>query len=1303
MRFWTKIILSAGLAWAGLASFGVAANEQGHANLQFLPEGALPNVALNGRVGQLPDGRMIFCTDTELWLHDSGFNERIPFPVKSDVYKIEGRKDGSILVATYDFLSLAEPDGQGGWTWRKLRDTPFNPGFANERLSRNSYTFYNTSNGLAIIGDGNSNNFFAAWREHRQWTVWQHSRANQDLRFLTTADYLYKLIDGRELFRWTKGKWALDRTLSTPVTEDILQLTELPGGRLRLIGSSSTILNVDPDGTLHPWIRPSPAEAPNPLRIAVSLPDGGMAWKDDKDTLRFLYPDGSLAATINATTGLPPGNISGIFADQTGSVWANVSKHIIRIDHPLRLTKYDRFNGLSSPVVHCLTRHDGLLYAGTDTGIYRLEPGSAPESARFHFLPGANSRTSSLLEYQGQLLAGTTDGVFVLRGDQWEAIPGSPNRVTGLSVSRTDPTIIYAATHLDVRRMQDGTAGWATLDPARSSWVRSFLETGSHDWWMANESGQLQHIVPAPAPKPSASLGQGGFGFALIQMFQDKFGQRIIIDSSTKLPDFSASVLDFWGQTPVASGPRGLLDLTNLTTTSGLLDPVTQAELNQHRRLRVFAPHSAETAWIALGPDAEAAAAGLGWQLREITQGADQPRRILPAAAAAVGEVHSLLAEDDVLWVGGEQGLLRVELNGLLPPTSPAAPLLRPTGALAHVSPGASLPADHDSVSFVFATSNNASGGATAYRSRLLNGVQAEWSPWSFQTSRDLGHLSAGSQQFQVQARNADGLVGPVAAFDFKVAHPWWFSIWGGLLATAALAGLIFVTGRWSVRHSRGREQKLEALIAERTATLRANEQQLVTAKTQAETANRAKSTFLAAMSHELRTPLNAILGFSQILRREDGLSSKGQNQLEIIGRNGKHLLEMINEVLDLSKIEADKMLLHPAAFSLRRTAADLTETFQLRASERGLTFRLELGPGVPEYVVADGPKLRQVLINLLSNALEHTSVGEVILSLSQTGDHIRFAIQDTGKGIAPHDLEQVFEPFKQAAIDDTLAAAESKGSGLGLAISRRLVALMGGTIEVESIVGEGSCFHFELVLPRAANPGDSASPFRITGYQGPRQRILVVDDVETNRAVLRDLLTLLDFEVSEADTGEAAIKTHLETPADLVLLDLHLPGMNGAAVAKVLRSIKPRPRLIAVSASVFNFDQSSAARSNCDAFVPKPIEETALLSCIAEQLSLQWITASTQLTAKESPPKTNEQILKLELPAASEMKTWLELARRSDMRKLRALLDETKGHVRGAAFRHEINQLASRFRTEAIRSILTTALERSGATENET
>lgn len=1293
--------MGAWLAWAGLASIGLAANEQGHANARFLPVGALPGGALDRSMGQLPDGRMIFSTGgSELWLHGGGFNEKIPLPVKAEVYGVKGRKDGSIVVGTRKFLGLVQPDGRGGWVWKKLRDQPFDPSLADDRIWSNRYQPYDLPSGVVAIGHRNGSELFASLFTDDQWTTWHHSGTDRELQFLVTKTHLYKLVDRRELFRWTDGKWSLDRTLSAPIGPDIVQLRELPGGRLRLVERTPAIWTIEPDGILIPRPRPSPAEIPNALHRAASLPDGGMVLMDSMNMLRFLDRDGSLVATIDATTGLPPGNIIGLFVDQAGSVWVNVAGQVVRIDHPLHLTRFDRFNGLNSPAIHALLRHDGRLYAGTDAGIYRLESGTTSEAARFEFLQGINSRSASLLEYRGQLLAGTTDGVFVLRGDQWEKIPNSPTRVTGLSISHTDPTIVYAATHLDVRRMRYSPTGWVTLDPAKLNWALSFLETGSKDWWLVNELGKLQRMQPAPPPAPPPTTGQSSIPFSLVRIFQVMFGQDVVDADPYQLSDFPVFALNFWDETPMAAGPRGLLDLTNLGEAAGLLDPVTQKALRQHQQLEVFAPGSAQTAWIALGPDEKSGSAGLGWQLREIAKGADQPLRILPAAAAIVGEVHVLLAEDNLLWVGGETGLIRVELKGLPAPLPPSAPLIRATSALAHRPAGTKLPDDHNSVGFTFFTTSNASAGPPAYRTQLLTEGVGEWIPWSLQTSRDLGHLPAGSHRFEVQTRNADGLVSPVTGFDFTVANPWWFSVWGAFLATATLAGLSVATGRWSGRRSRGREQKLEQLIAERTATLRTSEQQLSAAKTQAETANRAKSTFLAAMSHELRTPLNAILGFSQILRREDGLSAKGQNQLEVIGRNGKHLLEMINEVLDLSKIEAEKMTLRPAPFSLRRMASDLAETFQLRASEYGLTFRMELGAGVPEYVAADESKLRQVLINLLSNAIDHTTVGEVVLSLSQVDDRIRFSIQDTGKGIAPGDLDRVFEPFKQASIDETLAAAESKGSGLGLAISRRLVALMGGTIEVESTVGQGSCFYFKLALPKATNPGDTASPVRITGYQGARQRVLVVDDVETNRAVLRDLLTLLGFEVVEAKTGEAAIEAHQKTPATLVLLDLHLPGMNGAEVAKVLRSVEPRPRLIAVSASVFNFDQSSGTRSGCDAFVPKPIEEAALLSCIAEQLSLEWITTPVKLSAKAFPSdssssKTNEEILELELPDVSEMKIWLELARRSDMRKLRARLDDPVRNVSGVVFRQEIDRLAARFRTEAIRSILTTAIER--------
>ncbi|UZW57316.1 ATP-binding protein [Sphingobium sp. JS3065] len=329
-----------------------------------------------------------------------------------------------------------------------------------------------------------------------------------------------------------------------------------------------------------------------------------------------------------------------------------------------------------------------------------------------------------------------------------------------------------------------------------------------------------------------------------------------------------------------------------------------------------------------------------------------------------------------------------------------------------------------------------------------------------------------------------------------------------------------------------------QALEAKRLQLIEQESRELHIAKTAAENASQAKSDFLANMSHELRTPLNAILGYAQLMENDPGISDKHLVGARTIHQSGTHLLALITDILDLSKIEAGKLELFPAPLELRSLARGIADMIRVRAADKGLRFRSEVSPDLPAHVLADEKRLRQVMINLLGNSIKFTSQGEVGLHIALvSGDEnrarVRFEIRDTGVGIPADQLVQIFQPFEQVGDVERWAG----GTGLGLSISRQLVHLMNSEIRVESEVGHGSTFFFELVVEAAPAAG-SAAIETITGYAGPRRTVLIVDDTPANRAVLVEKLHGLGFLTAEAGDGLEGLKqAELLTP-DLVLMD---------------------------------------------------------------------------------------------------------------------------------------------------------------------
>lgn len=438
------------------------------------------------------------------------------------------------------------------------------------------------------------------------------------------------------------------------------------------------------------------------------------------------------------------------------------------------------------------------------------------------------------------------------------------------------------------------------------------------------------------------------------------------------------------------------------------------------------------------------------------------------------------------------------------------------------------------------------------------------------------------------------------------------------LAATIVLVALISVVGlaigvRWLMRQLQISREQLESYS-----------HQLEQKAQEADAANRSKSEFLANMSHELRTPLNAILGFTQLMTRAPSTSSTQLEQLQIINRSGEHLLTLINDVLEMSKIEAGRTALNQNSFNLHQLLNSLEEMFQLKAQSKGLNLVFQRASEVPEYVKTDEGKLRQVLINLIGNAVKFTETGQVIVrvhnasavEVTDDSSHtLDFEVEDTGPGIAVEELKHLFEPFVQTES----GRASKQGTGLGLPISQKFVQLMQGDIQVSSTLGQGSIFRFHVTVQSAAASEvlPTRSHARVIGLAPgqPQYRILIVEDRWENRQLLLRLLAPIGFEIREAENGQEAIALWQTWEPHLIWMDMRMPVMDGYEATKQIRShLKGQAAvIIALTASAFEEARSIILAAGCNDFVRKPFQEEVIFDKIAQYLGVHYVYAEEE------------------------------------------------------------------------------------------
>ncbi len=1069
----------------------------------------------------------------------------------------------------------------------------------------------------------------------------------QDGVYFSTRDYLFR-YDGRTVRSWKSDStftfaWKIHGRIYLyergvgPVVLGERGLTPLPGAdRFAKIlvnfmvpwgGGDSILLGTTRDGLFlfdGSSFQPFPTDAEGDLaKCVVShgvvLGDGSLAVSSLHGGCFIFDRQGRLLLHLDRQDGLQEEFVNKLYVDARSRLWLALNRGIARVEWPSPITTFGEESGLEG-TVNTLARHDGVLYAGTSKGIFRLERRSSrpepPPSAdevprpepgplwRFRRVGALRPQVWGFLSRSGSLLVACSYGVVEIKGDSTAIVlkGGADRDAFSLLPSRNDPSRIYVGLASGLAVLRRSGQVWREQGRVREikGEVRTLVEMEDGTLWLGTTSMGVYHLTfPAgwdgrgKVPEPVLDAYGTGQGLpAMGHNFVRGLSSGLVVTTHRGFYRFNAFAKRFEPDPRFAGlfagGPR-------------YLDAVTEGP---DGRIWMFAADDAtlerETGFAAPGPGGAYRFEGGPWK------------------RMADSTIYGILPEaGGTVWMGGPEGLFRFDQKLEAPQAWDTPPLVRRVtgsgnrvlyGGAGAWNGGAAVPFSSNTVRFDFAAPGGLPESATRYRVRL-EGYDREWSPWTAETLRDYTNLPEGRYRFLVLARNGDGQVSPPGVLAFRVLPPW-YRTWWAYLGYLVMGGfVIHLIIRWQLWRSHVARRILVHKVSERTEQLRRRTAQLELAKTAAEAATRAKSEFLANMSHEIRTPLNAILGYSEILR-DEVTDPRHQDHLAAISSGGKTLLGIIGDILDLSKIEAGKMELEHVPVDLPGMVEDVVRTFSLRCREKGLELSMDVDPVLPRVLVVSQTHLRQILFNLVGNAVKFTDSGSIAISLRELSRgpgrvDCAIAVTDTGIGIPSGQLESIFTAFQQVAGQDAIRYG---GTGLGLAICRRLADMMDGDLHVASVEGQGSTFTLVLhgvpVSTEDAVPRDEDGPF--LGEFQPAT-LLLVDDLKANRDLLKTSFEASPFRFLEAGDGEEALELARRHRPDLIVMDLRMPRLDGIQATTALKAdpdLKAIPVII-LTASTTQADEGPVWASGADGFLRKPIARSRLAAEFARFLPL--------------------------------------------------------------------------------------------------
>jgi signal transduction histidine kinase/CheY-like chemotaxis protein len=1206
---------------------------------------------------QAPDGLLWFGSAGGVLHYDGRTWGSVSVPT-SFVRQVAIATDGTVYLAGEDEFGFVRRAADGSLTYHTLAD----------RVAAAAKPF-GLPRRVAIAGDAV---YFATdravfrWQDGKLHTWTFPSERRNVIDVIGDEVFLLRGAEGIRRLRGTEFEpWAQPAEMNKSQFTFLMPPPPGTGATALLALGRDGLFLLDAQGRSSPWTHAA-AETLRGTQLFSGrrLTDGTYALGTIGAGVILLAADGRSFTQHTTADGLTHDSVIGLGEDREGGLWLATQNGLTRLDRSVRATIFDTANGLGDGFLLGLVRHhDGHLYAAFSQRLLRLEPGTKPGAAKWIRDPRVPTdlAVTQVASHRAGLMVATNKGLFTLHGDRLDPVAGQVNQPTSLLVSESDPRRLFIGYDLTVASVRHEDGRW--IDEGRIPRVEGepfTLVESDGALWIATSTRGVYRVEPD---------AQGNWQKGTVHPFFESHGLPpghgwIFVRRSSLGVHFSTE--------------KGLY---RFDPKDGrfLADDRIVVDGRQRLCIEAIAPGGPDEIWFAASPSRLAVTYPLVRARRE-ADGSIRSEELPSAIRSLLGisGAQYILTESgasgDVVWVKGMDNLLRLEAAQSAAPRVAWTPILHRfdvDGRSQSFRDAGPLRFDYNRGSYVFRYAGPLvrAGAAPVFQTRLL-GFRDDWSEFTREPEATFTNLEGGPFTFEVRGRDADGNLSDVARVTFSVTPPWHRRplafVGYALILGLGLAAYV----RWRLHAVRRERDHLERLVAERTG-------ELIEAKQRADAASAAKSTFLAHMSHELRTPLNGIIGYAQILRRSDALPPEDRARVEIVNSSGEHLLRMINEVLDFAKIEAGKLELRPAPFPLAQCLQEIAANLAPRAHEKQLGFDVELRGLGAELVLGDAQKLRQVLENLLGNAIKFTTAGRVALLVEGADERVTFTVSDTGVGIAAGDLERLFEPFHQAREN----RPNAPGTGLGLAISCRLVALLGGELQVDSTPGRGSRFWFTLPLPRLDSRPDETVSGRIVGYAGPRRRLLVVDDVAVNRQLLVDLLSPLGFHVEQAANGQDGLAAARALRPDLVFLDLRLPDLHGLEVARLLRA-DPRTQhaaLLAMSASVLSFNRDEAFAAGCDGFLPKPFREDDLLKALGAALGLAWVQAEAAAPAAIAGPRPSPTL-------ASEL---LALADTGDIAALRAAVAAARRTHPNDVTLRQIESAVASYQLELVRSLL--------------